>query len=222
MNFALLPVKDPSQAKQRLCGILSPEQRQQLARLMFEQVLAALLRVRGLDRVVVASSDAGILRRAAAAGAVALAETSQNGHSDSADGAARKCMQWGATTLALVPIDVPLLQSADVELVLRAAQALPSPRLVIVPSADGAGTNALVRTPPDVIESRFGPGSFAAHLSQAREKQVAVEVARPQGLVFDLDTPSDVAQFLRRKPAGPVADFLRDSGVLQMPGVSGY
>ncbi len=208
MIFGLLPVKDPSQAKHRLGPVLNREEREQLARLMFAQALEVLLASRGLDRVVVASSDPAVLSAAAARGATALAETSQDGHSDSADCAARRAMEWGATTLLLAPSDVPLATAADVELVLQTALALPAPRLVIVPSTDGTGTNALVRTPPDLIQSRFGPGSFAAHLEQARARRAAVAVARPPGLVFDLDTPQDLAALLQRRPSGPIAEFL--------------
>jgi len=213
--FALLPVKAPAQAKLRLRTLLSPEEREQLARVMFDEVFGVLLSARGLDRVVVASSDAEILRRAAAGRAGTLAETSQNGHSSSADSAARKCMEWGATTLLLVPTDVPLLKATEIESLVATAMALPAPRVVIVPSADGMGTNALVRTPPDVIESRFGPGSFAAHLEQARARQAAVAVARPEGLVLDLDTPEDVARFLERRPGGATAELLRSIGAPQ-------
>ena len=213
MIFALLPVKAPAQAKARLSALFSPEERERLARVMFDEVLRVLVAARGLDRIVVASSDAEILRRAAAASASTLAETRQNGHSSSADWAARKCIEWGATTLVLVPTDVPLLRAADVESLLEAALAMRVPRVVIVPSADGTGTNALVRTPPDIVESRFGPDSFAAHLAQAHLQRAAVAVARPAGLVFDLDTPEDVARFLARVPSGPTADLLRGMGV---------
>jgi 2-phospho-L-lactate guanylyltransferase len=81
--------------------------------------------------------------------------------------------------------------------------------VVIVPSSDGAGTNALLRTPPDIIESRFGPGSFEAHWSQAQARGVPVEVARPAGLMFDIDTPEDVAELLVRAPDCRAARFLQ-------------
>ncbi len=219
MNFALLPVKDPTRAKHRLAGLLSAREREQLARLMFRQTLETLMAARGFDRVVVAAGDAQILAEAAAAGALALAEFTQSGHSDSADRAARQCMSLGAATVLLVPIDVPLMTAAEPESLLGAALALPEPRLVIVPSADGTGTNAMVRTPPDLIESRFGPGSFAAHTAQALAKKAALEIARPEGLVLDLDTPEDLARFLERAPTRsvrsecPVAEFLRRLGI---------
>ena len=69
--------------------------------------------------------------------------------------------------------------------------------MIIVPSSDGTGTNALVRTPPDAIASCFGPGSFRAHLDQARQRGVPAKVLRPAGLLFDIDTPEDVDELLR-------------------------
>jgi 2-phospho-L-lactate guanylyltransferase len=81
--------------------------------------------------------------------------------------------------------------------------------VIIVPSADGTGTNALVRTPADVIESRFGKDSFRAHLDQARAKGVAADVMRPPGIVFDIDTPEDIATLLARAPHSRTAELLR-------------
>jgi 2-phospho-L-lactate guanylyltransferase len=80
---------------------------------------------------------------------------------------------------------------------------------VIVPSADGTGTNALARTPPNAIESRFGPGSFRIHLDQAHARGVPAQVLRLPGLMFDIDTPEDVAELLARAPASRAATFLR-------------
>ena len=80
-----------------------------------------------------------------------------------------------------------------------------------MPSSDGTGTNALVRTPPDCIESRFGPGSFRAHLDQARSKGVPADVLRLPGLMFDIDTPEDVAELLAGPHECQVSSFLRSA-----------
>jgi 2-phospho-L-lactate guanylyltransferase len=203
--FALLPVKSPQNAKQRLRGFLLAEHRQILARLMYEQTIAALFQARGIDRVVVVTSDTGIAGHASSLGALVFEETEQLSHSASADAACLRAIELGATTVLLVPIDVPLVTPEDFERLAATAR----PGLVIVPSADGTGTNALVRTPPDVIQSRFGPGSFRAHLEQARSHGVEADVLRLPGLMFDIDTPEDVAELLERSPESPVALFLR-------------
>ena len=197
MTFAILPVKARAHAKQRLAGMLTASQREELARFLYEEMLSKLTAARGIDRVVVVTSDADAARYARRAGVLLFAETEQRGHSDSADAAARRAMDLGAETVLLLPIDVPLATVAEIESLAAAAR----PGVIIVPSADGTGTNALVRTPPDAIESRFGKDSFRAHLEQARARGIEAAVMRPPGLVFDVDTPEDVAELLARAPA---------------------
>jgi len=211
VTFAILPVKDPRNAKQRLNGFLPAEDREALAHLLYEQTIAALCGAQGIDRVVVITSDTAIAAHAGSLGVLVFDETQQQSHSASADAACRRAIELGATTALLVPIDVPLVAVSDFEQLAAAAR----PGVVIVPSADGTGTNALARTPPDVIPSRFGPGSFQAHLDQARAKNVEAHVLRLPGLMFDIDTPEDVAELLERAPQSPVAAFLRSACALK-------
>lgn len=132
-------------------------------------------------------------------------EPDQRGHSHSADRAARRAIELGAKTVLLLPIDVPLATTAEIESLAAAAH----PGVIIVPSADGTGTNALVRTPPDAIESRFGKNSFRAHLEQAQARGMEASVMQPPGIVFDVDTPEDVAELLARVPECRTAALLR-------------
>lgn len=225
MIFAVLPVKSPQNAKQRLSGFLSAEQRKTLARILYRQTLASLCQAEGIDRVAVVTSDSEVAEHARRSGALVFEENEQVSHSVSADAACLRAMQLGATTVLLVPIDVPLVTPADFSRLAAAArpslqpvsqpnsqvspQTSPPTKLIVVPSADGTGTNALARTPPDVIESRFGPGSCRAHLDQARAKRVHSEVLCLRGLMFDIDTPEDVAELLADPRDNDVACFLR-------------
>ncbi len=213
MIFALLPVKNPRNAKQRLYGYLPAADRELLARLLYEQTVTALCRASGIDRVVVVSSDGAITAHARSIGAAVIEEREQSSHSASADAACRSAMEMGAETALLVPIDVPLVAPADFETLAAAGRAMNGRGVVIVPSADGTGTNALARTPPDVIPSCFGPGSFRAHLDQAHARGVPAEVLRLPGLMFDIDTPADVAELMERAPECGVASFLRSACV---------
>ena len=205
MIFAILPVKSPQNAKQRLTGFLAVEQRETLARLLYRQTLSKLCQATGIDRVVVATSDNEIADHARKSGALVFEEEEQISHSASADAACLRAMEMGASTVLLVPIDVPTVTSAD----FSRSPASARPGLIVVPSSDGTGTNALVRTPPNCIESRFGPGSFRKHLDQALSKGLAADVLRLPGLMFDIDTPEDVAEFLAGPHECEVSSFLR-------------
>ncbi len=206
MIFAILPVKSPQNAKQRLKGFLAVEQREALARILYRQTLAALCQAEGIDQVVVATSDVEVAEYARCSGAIVFEENEQVSHSVSADAACLRAMEMGASTVLLVPIDVPTVTPADFT---QLAAAASRPGLIVVPSSDGTGTNALARTPPDCIQSRFGPGSFRAHLDQALSKGVPADVLRLPGLMFDIDTPEDVAELLASAHECEASSFLR-------------
>jgi 2-phospho-L-lactate guanylyltransferase len=210
--FAILPVKRARDAKQRLKGFLAMEQRETLARLLYAQTLAALCGAEGIDRVAVVTSDTEAAAHARRSGALVFEESRQISHSVSADAACLQAMELGASTVFLVPIDVPTVTSTDFTRLAAAAR----PGVVVVPSADGTGTNALMRSPPDCIESRFGPGSFRAHLDQARSKGVPADVLRIPGLMFDIDTPEDVAELLASAHECEVSSFLRAACALKL------
>lgn len=205
--FAILPVKSPQNAKQRLKDFLAVEQRETLARILYRQTLATLCQAEGIDRVVVVTSDFEAAEHARNSGALVFEENEQISHSVSADAACLRAMEFGASTVLLVPIDVPTVTPADFSRL--AAAARDKPGLIVVPSTDGTGTNALARTPPDCIESRFGPGSCRKHLDQALSKGLPAEVIRLPGLMFDIDTPEDVAELLALAQECRVSSFLR-------------
>lgn len=205
MIFAILPVKNPQNAKQRLTGYLSVEERKTLARILYKQTLAALCQADGIDQVVVATSDEEVAGHARSLGVIVFEEDEQVSHSVSADAACLRAMEMGAWTAMLVPIDVPTVTPEDFSTLAASAR----PGLIVVPSSDGTGTNALVRTPPNCIESRFGPGSFRAHFDQALSKGLYADVLRLPGLMFDIDTPEDVAELLAHERECEVSSFLR-------------
>lgn len=215
MICAILPVKSPRNAKQRLVNFLSAADREALAWRLYRQTLATLCRASGIDTVVVATSDPGVAAHARSEGVAVFDEEEQVSHSVSADAACLRAKEMGAGTVLLVPIDVPLVSPSDFTALAAAARrgsaagAQNARGLIVVPSSDGTGTNALARTPPDVIESRFGPGSFRIHLAQAKAKGVPSDVLLLEGLMFDIDTPEDVAELFSRAPVSPISEFLR-------------
>jgi 2-phospho-L-lactate guanylyltransferase len=98
-------------------------------------------------------------------------------------------------------VDLPLAGPLDIENIWRA---LPeSPGIVIVPSRDGDGTNALLRTPPSLFPSHFGPGSFAKHLGEAEQCGARVQILRNEKLETDIDDWDDLRALRGAMVAAP-------------------
>jgi 2-phospho-L-lactate guanylyltransferase len=185
MRVALIPVKNFARSKQRLAPLLSPDERTALAVAMFRDVLAAATAARGVDRVYVVTADAEALRQGTAAGATGLVEGEQRSESASVDWGAARCAAMGVRAVLILPADLPLLTPADLEAVLAAAGE--GPGVVLVPSADELGSNAILRTPPDAIPSRFGHGSFERHQREAAQRGLPCRVLRLPRVALDVD-----------------------------------
>jgi 2-phospho-L-lactate/phosphoenolpyruvate guanylyltransferase len=187
-TIAILPVKSFNAAKQRLAGLLGAGSRQALAQAMFSDVLSSLRHVPGLDAVAVVTSDRVAESAALGERVQVLRDTEQAGQSEAALIGIRYAQAAGYERVLLVPGDTPLVESRDVGRLL----ALETP-VAIVPDRRGTGTNALLLAPPDAITPSFGPGSFARHVAAADEAGLEHAVERISGLMFDIDTPDDLA-----------------------------
>src|SRR5215475_9672282 len=86
---AVVPVKETSNAKQRLATALSSAQRQQLALAMLEDVLAALAKVRELADILVVTVDPAASAIAAGYGARVSSDGARDGHTGAVMAAAR-------------------------------------------------------------------------------------------------------------------------------------
>src|SRR5690606_32330688 len=95
-----------------------------------------------------------------------------------------------------------------IETVVGSSSARERPRIALVPSRDGDGTNALLLSPPDIIEPNFGVGSFLSHLAAAVARRIDAEVLQLGGLATDIDTPDDLDCLLRSRSCSPRYAFL--------------
>jgi len=109
--YAVVPVKDTSDAKRRLAGVLNGTRRQQLALAMCEDVLATLAGVRELAGIVVVTVDPAAAAMAARYGAHVSSAGAREGHTGAVAAAARELAREGMLT---VPADIPLVEGDDI------------------------------------------------------------------------------------------------------------
>jgi 2-phospho-L-lactate guanylyltransferase len=213
MRYILIPVKDLSQAKLRLAGLMTPEERKQLAWAMLERTFTEAARVQSVARVAVVSSYEPALEVAERYGMQMVIESEQTSESASIDFGSRRLEQLGAGAVLRLPIDLPLITAEDIEEVL--ALDVPAPSTVIVPSRDGVGTNAILRRPPTLFQSHFGPDSLEKHLAEARLVNAQCEIIHLDGIGLDIDEPADIAELMKRKELTTIHDVLKDMGIAQ-------
>jgi 2-phospho-L-lactate guanylyltransferase len=186
---AVLPVKRFSAAKRRLSPGLDDERRTALVAAMLEDVLESVAGSRSIERTIVVSGERRAQEAAAAAGAEALSDPADSGHSEAALAGIARAEQLGAECVVLVPGDCPMLAPRELD---RLLTGHPAGFVTIVPDRHGTGTNALVLSPPSAITPSFGEGSCDRHRDAARRAAIPHEVEDVPGLSLDLDTPADV------------------------------
>ena len=201
---ALIPLKPPTEAKARLAGLLSPDERADLSRVTFLTVADALL---GAGMAV-----AVLTPNAVAAADLTVGECTVIEEQPSIRGlnAQLQLALNGATfaeadSVLILHADLPLATPNAVRLLVGAARKEIG-RVTMVKSADG-GTNAMILPLPRPFALHYGSGSFALHEVAARAAGLGVYVHRSPRLALDLDTTADVRTLLassrgRNSPAG--------------------
>ena len=108
MIAAAVPMKPFAQAKQRLSGVLGPADRQRLVLAMLGDVLAALRDTPEVGRTFVVTADPEVAAFAARFGAIHIPEGTTTGLNGAVEAAAAHLEAQGATTMIVLPGDVPV------------------------------------------------------------------------------------------------------------------
>jgi 2-phospho-L-lactate guanylyltransferase len=156
--------------------------------------LSALLESRCFERVVVVSRDAEALAIAQQHGAYGLAEDAPADLNLAIVAARNLGLQEGASSLLVLASDLPLVQPEDIQRIVVAGETASA---VIVPDRRAEGTNALLLSPPALIEPAFGIQSFQRHLALLSEAGATTTILRLERVAFDVDVPQDLADLER-------------------------
>ena len=165
-------------------------------RAIFSRTLDRLAQVDRIAGTIVISRDLTILELARQRSKViALAEAESGLNPAITQGAQWACAHGARRRrrLLIVPVDLPLITTADLDAMLDLAT---EPRcLVIAPDRHNDGTNLMLVRPPDAIQFAYGSASFNAHRAQAVERGLHVHIYRSPTSGLDLDVPDDLALY---------------------------
>jgi 2-phospho-L-lactate guanylyltransferase len=185
----LVPVKNLANAKQRLSSVLDPQARRELAQAMCADVLETLAHWQRRPPVTVVTSDAYASDLALRLTFEVIADDANPGETGAIEMATALCRDQGATYTLVIPADIPLLDSSELDRIMESA---PPRGSVLVPDAAGRGTNAALRSPADLFPLRFGNDSFLPHQAAARATGLPCVILELPGIALDVDRPEDL------------------------------
>jgi 2-phospho-L-lactate/phosphoenolpyruvate guanylyltransferase len=196
-TWALVPIRGLETAKTRLGEDLDAEERLELVTGLLTRTLAAArdaARIAGTVVVTMDPAAAGLARDHRAIGLVERAP----GLNQAILAARSVAAARGARAVVVVPADLPAISSIAIDSLVESAalaagggDGAGSGVVALVPDRHGTGTNALLVSPPALVDPSFGADSFARHRAAA-EAAGAIIVELDGPLSLDLDTGADL------------------------------
>lgn len=189
----LVPIKDTSFAKQRLASILDQPARTQLAQAMLTDVLDTFHGWKHRPKVGIVTGDPYAMKLAEEYSFELILDVDNPGETGAIEMATKICAERGEQSTLVIPADIPLIQSWELEEIYKHA---PAEGSVLVPAGDGRGTNAALRRPANLFPLRFGNDSFKPHHAAAQATGRPCVILTLPGIAVDVDNPADLLQLL--------------------------
>jgi len=181
---ALIAIKERARCKTRLADVLRPPERIDLVRSMLTAVLAAAGNAQTVHQVIVISPE----RDTVPAEIPVLADTGESLNTALVQ-AHTMVREFGCHEIVVLPADLPLITSAEIDELVRAARA---GGFAMATDAAGVGTNALCLMSTQPFRFQFGPDSRRLHLQEAQRLGSSPQVVHLAGLEFDVDSSADL------------------------------
>jgi 2-phospho-L-lactate guanylyltransferase len=204
--WALLPLKNFANAKQRLSSVLSPQERCGLFQSMVKDVLEVLQGHPDIDNTMIVSDDPVARLLAQEYGAEFLAESvlKVSGLNESIQAAVSELSRRGIDEVMVVHGDLPLISSVEISRLVCAHRKQrdlthpPTPALTLAPDDRREGSNCLLCTPASLLSYCYGANSFIRHAAQASHRGMSLQVMTLSGIACDIDTPEDLRILIER------------------------
>jgi len=213
--WALVPIKPFATAKTRLESLLTRPECARLAEEMARDVLRALYAAPDISGIALPTTEKKLATLAAGATAGKAtrfyAEQPGEDYRAALGRVAAELAAHGARQLLVLPADLPLLSSGDVQQLLESHRG----GVTLCPAAVDGGTNGLLLSPPTLIPFLYGPDSAARHRAAAAAVGVTAQTADLPAFARDVDSPDDVYWLLGQRVACATLAWLKASGITE-------
>jgi 2-phospho-L-lactate guanylyltransferase len=188
--WAIVPVKPLRRGKSRLSGVLSENERTELNQSMLVNTIKTLKAVPEIDVILVVSRDPSALTLAREYEAKTVLEDGSPELNTALRRASMVAQTYKAHEILVLPADLPLITPKDIQAFI--SHSGNPPEVIIAPDRRKDGTNALYINPANLIDFKYGKGSFLIHLEQAKNANARIEIIEQEAFALDLDLPEDL------------------------------
>ncbi|MDR3223914.1 MAG: 2-phospho-L-lactate guanylyltransferase [Methanobrevibacter sp.] len=207
--YAIIPVSKFSDAKTRLSPFLSSTERENLLKVMLNDVASVLKKY--VDKVIIISKDRDVLDYGKELGLVTLVEEENS----NLNLALKQAMEWAkdkVSKIIIVPSDIPLIAKSDIHTLINHGK---SQNFIIAPSR-GGGTNALI-IKPLAIEMMYGEDSFRKHVGEAIANNLSPLVYDSFFLSLDVNITEDIGEILLHDENSNTKNYLKSLNISVKP-----
>ncbi len=185
---AIIPVKTFSKSKTRLN--LSLNQREDLCRIMLEEVVETISNTKNVDKIIVVSKDEEALKLTKKFDVIEIFDDDESGvnHAVSLADSYLANNEWD--TSIIFPQDIPFIQSEDIEDIIQFSKSTQS--ILVIPSRRFDGTNALLRRPHNLMKTHYDEDSYKIHLEIGKSMTSNTSLILLRRIMLDIDNQEDL------------------------------
>lgn len=201
----IIPVKTFARAKSRMD--LPKDARVSLCKMMLEEILQTLSLSPLISEIIVVTGDPAASAIAGRFGATVIADPREMGVNEAVALADGRVRDRGIGATIVLPQDVPFIKVQDVDFLLKIQ--IPPNFVTVVPSRKFDGTNALVRMPPDIMETHYDRDSYRAHMDIAKRRTRNPAVLFVRRIMMDMDDGDDIRYALEQNEKPELCERIR-------------
>jgi len=218
--WAVIPLKNFNNAKQRLSGLLLPSERVNLFKAMVEDLLTVLAQHPDLHGTILVSDDFTVKNLAQQHGLELVTETELgvNGLNEVVQATVNKLALRGIDDVMVIHGDLPLLTEQEISILIKSHQQAKSPAITIAQDTAGQGSNCVLCTPASQMHFQYGVNSLLKHKAHAIKISASLQIINLAGAQCDIDTPADLITLVNHPllvKTSQTKRYLDESGITE-------
>jgi|TARA_B110000014_G_scaffold141376_1_gene98070 2-phospho-L-lactate guanylyltransferase len=185
---AIIPVKSFSRAKTRLN--LSTEDTKLLCEALLEEVLVTVSESSCIEKILLISKDNKAFQIGKKFNCIEIFDETESGVNNAIALADSWISNSSFIRSVIFPQDIPFMLAQDIDDLFNFC--IYDNSVILVPSRHFDGTNALIRTPSNIMKTRYDEGSYKFQFESAMMHTNHYSLALIQRIMLDIDNLDDV------------------------------